>query len=46
MHALKPAGDTLAELLDGKTTPVAVTTCCRAHIEVQDLEVMAWQVLD
>ena len=40
MHALEPAGDMLAELLDGKTTPVAVTIRCRARIEVQDLEVM------
>lgn len=46
MHALEPAGDMLTELLDGKTTPVAVTTRCRARIEVQDLEVMAWQALD
>ena len=48
MHALEPAGDMLAELLDGKTTPVAVAvaTRCRARIEVQDLEVMAWQALD
>ena len=46
MHALEPAGDMLAELLDGKTTPVAVTARCRARIEVQDLGVMAWQALD
>jgi len=46
MHVLEPAGGMLAELLDSKTTPVAVTTRCRARIEVQDLEVMAWQALD
>ena len=40
MHVLEPAGGMLAELLDSKTTPVAVTTRCRARIEVQDFEVM------
>ena len=41
MYALEPAGDMLAELLDGKTTPVAITTRFQARIEVQDLEVIA-----
>ena len=46
IRVLEPAQDLLAQLLDGKTTPIALTARCRARIEARDSEIMAWQALD
>ena len=46
IRVLEPAQDLLAQLLNGKTTPIALTARCRARIEARDSEIMAWQALD
>ena len=46
IRVLEPAQDLLAQLIDGKTTPIALTERCRARIEARDSVIMAWQALD